>query len=147
MEDPVLQQRFAAGYGDPAAVEERLGRVLRSETQEMPAAVPSADHPSGEVLIEGGAIAAPTAATAAGAVLDLTAHLGAGPVLVGRDPGCAIVLADPTVSRRHAQLEVDADACPIRDLGSSDGTYPDGRPGTRTRPPAGVSPALALARG
>ena len=66
-------------------------------------------------------------------VLDLRAHVGAGPVLVGRDPGCAIVIADPTVSRRHAQLEVDADACSIRDLGSTNGTYAHGRPVTSTR--------------
>ena len=70
---------------------------------------------------------------AAGVVLDLRAHVGAGPVLVGRDPGCAIVIADPTVSRRHAQLEVDADACSIRDLGSTNGTYAHGRPVTSTR--------------
>ena len=133
MDDPVLQQRFAAGYEEPAAVEERLGRVLRADTQEMPAVVPSAEHPSWELLIEGGAAAAPAAATPAGAVLDLTAHVGAGPVLVGRDPGCAVVLADPTVSRRHAQLEVEADACRIRDLGSSNGTYANGRAVTSTR--------------
>ena len=54
-------------------------------------------------------------------------------MLVGRDPGCAVVLADPTVSRRHAQLEVEADACRIRDLGSSNGTYANGRAVTSTR--------------
>ena len=132
MDDPVLQQRFAAGYEEAAAVQERLGRVLRADTQEMPAVVPSDEHPSWELLIEGGAAAAP-ATTPPGVVLDLGAHVGAGPVLVGRDPGCAIVIADPTVSRRHAQLEVDADACSIRDLGSTNGTYAHGRPVTSTR--------------
>ncbi len=133
MDDPVLQQRFAAGYEEPAAVEERLGRVLRADTAEMPAVVPSDEHPSWALLIEGGAGPAPAAATPTGVVLDLRAHVGAGPVLVGRDPGCAIVIADPTVSRRHAQLEVDADACSIRDLGSTNGTYAHGRPVTSTR--------------
>ena len=102
MDDPVLQQRFAAGYEEPAAVEERLGRVLRADTAEMPAVVPSDEHPSWALLIEGGAGPAPAAVTPTGVVLDLRAHVGAGPVLVGRDPGCAIVIADPTVSRRHA---------------------------------------------
>jgi hypothetical protein len=133
VEDPVLQQRFASGYEEPAAVEERLGRVLRADTQEMPAVPPSAEHPSWELLIEGGAASAPPAATPQGATLDLTAHVGAGPVLVGRDPGCAIVLADPTVSRRHAELEVGDDACHVRDLGSRNGTYAHGRPVTSTR--------------
>ena len=133
MEDPVLQHRFAAGYEDAAAVEERLGRVLRADTQEMPAVAPPAGHPSWDLLIEGGATPAPAVATPAGTVLDLTAHVGAGPVLVGRDPGCAIVLADPTVSRRHARLEVDGDACRIQDLGSTNGTYAHGRAVTATR--------------
>ena len=39
---------------------------------------PSAEHPSWELLIAGGAAAAPAAATPAGAMLDLTAHVGAG---------------------------------------------------------------------
>ena len=99
----------------------------------MPAVVPSDEHPSWALLIEGGAGPAPAAATPSGVVLDLRAHVGAGPVLVGRDPGCGIVIADPTVSRRHAQLEVDADACSIRDLGSTNGTYAHGRPVTSTR--------------
>ena len=47
MDDPVLQQRFAAGYGEPAAVEERLGRVLRAETQEMPAVARAPSIPRG----------------------------------------------------------------------------------------------------
>ena len=66
VDDPVLQQRFAAGYEEPAAVEERLGRVLRADTQEMPAVVPSAEHPSWALLIEGGASPAPAAATPRG---------------------------------------------------------------------------------
>ena len=131
MDDPVLQQRFAAGYEEPAAVEERLGRVLRAETAEMPAVVPTDEHPSWALLIEGGASPAVTAPPRVD--LDLNAYVGAGPVLVGRDPGCAIVLADPTVSRRHAQLEVDADACSIRDLGSTNGTNAHGRPVLSTR--------------
>jgi len=140
--DPVLQQRFAAGYEEPAAVEERLGRVLRADTQEMPAVIPSAAHPSWALLIEGGASPAVTAPPRVD--LDLNAYVGAGPVLVGRDPGCAIVLADPTVSRRHAQLEVDADACRIRDLGSRNGTHAHGRVVTDARLRAGDAVTFGL---
>jgi hypothetical protein len=131
VEDPVLQQRFAVAYEEPAAVEERLGRVLRAETQEMPAVVPSDEHPSWALLIEGGA--SPAVTEPPRIDLDLTAHAGAGAVLVGRDPGCAIVLADPTVSRRHAELEVDGDVCRIRDLGSRNGTHAHGRAVTDAR--------------
>jgi pSer/pThr/pTyr-binding forkhead associated (FHA) protein len=65
-------------------------------------------------------------------------------VLVGRDPGCAIVLADPTVSRRHAQLEVDSDACRIRDLGSRNGTHAHGRVVTDARLRAGDAVTFGL---
>lgn len=46
-------------------------------------------------------------------------------VTLGRATGCDIVLADPTVSNVHAQLEVTAEghAVSLQDLGSSNGTF------------------------
>lgn len=46
--------------------------------------------------------------------------------VVGRDPGCDVVLADPTVSRRHAILELGPSGCRLRDLRSGNGTFADG---------------------
>lgn len=46
--------------------------------------------------------------------------------VVGRDPGCDVVLDDPTVSRRHAILEVRASGLRLRDLRSGNGTFADG---------------------
>src|SRR5689334_24406437 len=52
--------------------------------------------------------------------------LGARAVL-GRDPGCDVVLDDPSVSRRHAALESDTNgAIRLRDLASANGTFLDG---------------------
>lgn len=49
-----------------------------------------------------------------------------GDVVIGRDPGCTLVLADPRASRRHVQIVV-ADALRFRDLASSNGTLLNGR--------------------
>ncbi len=43
--------------------------------------------------------------------------------VVGRDPGCEIVVADGSVSRRHARLERRAGAWWVVDQGSANGTY------------------------
>jgi hypothetical protein len=51
-----------------------------------------------------------------------------GALLVGRDAGCDLALFDPRVSRRHLALDVTAEgAVQFSDLGSSNGTYVNGR--------------------
>jgi serine/threonine protein kinase len=47
-------------------------------------------------------------------------------VTIGRGEGCEISLADPRVSRRHFCIEVERDACTIRDLASANGTWVNG---------------------
>jgi pSer/pThr/pTyr-binding forkhead associated (FHA) protein len=44
-------------------------------------------------------------------------------VVIGRDPGCGVVLDDVTVSRRHAELRRDGNLVVLEDLGSLNGTY------------------------
>jgi len=43
--------------------------------------------------------------------------------MVGRDPGCEIVVTDGSVSRRHARLEKRAGVWWVVDQGSANGTY------------------------
>lgn len=43
--------------------------------------------------------------------------------LIGRDPGCAIPIADDSISRRHAQIALDGSQIRIEDVGSSNGTF------------------------
>ena len=42
---------------------------------------------------------------------------------MGRDPACDIVIAEPTVSRRHARVSWDGRELVVEDLGSSGGTF------------------------
>jgi FHA domain/Domain of unknown function (DUF1707) len=48
-------------------------------------------------------------------------------MLIGRSSSCQIVLGDDTVSRRHAELRFEDGRWLLRDLGSSNGTYVNGR--------------------
>jgi hypothetical protein len=47
-------------------------------------------------------------------------------VTIGRLPECAVVLDDPNVSRRHAQLRREGDSVLLIDLGSTNGTKVNG---------------------
>jgi hypothetical protein len=53
--------------------------------------------------------------------------VAAGRVLLGRSSACELVFADDTVSRRHAELRVVDGRWMLRDLGSSNGTWVNGR--------------------
>ncbi len=49
--------------------------------------------------------------------------LGARPVVVGAHSSCDLVLEDPKVSRKHAELAITTDGVRIKDLGSTNGTW------------------------
>ena len=51
---------------------------------------------------------------------------GGEPLVVGRAPNSDIPIFDPTISRRHAEVECGDAGFAIRDLGSSNGTYVNG---------------------
>ncbi|HVR70626.1 MAG TPA: FHA domain-containing protein [Vicinamibacteria bacterium] len=48
--------------------------------------------------------------------------------LMGRDPSCAVVLEDKSVSRRHALVERRGESWYVVDQGSANGTFLDGTP-------------------
>ena len=48
-------------------------------------------------------------------------------LVIGRSSSCQIVLGDDTVSRRHAELRFEDGRWMLRDLGSSNGSYVNGR--------------------
>ncbi|HET9029020.1 MAG TPA: FHA domain-containing protein [Candidatus Aquilonibacter sp.] len=52
---------------------------------------------------------------------------GTCPLVLGRDRSSGLVLADPEVSRRHARFETQGDTVFVRDLGSSNGTFLNGK--------------------
>ena len=49
--------------------------------------------------------------------------LHTGENIIGRDPGAAIIIDSPDVSRHHARLFVSDDAVTLEDLGSKNGTF------------------------
>jgi ABC-type multidrug transport system ATPase subunit/pSer/pThr/pTyr-binding forkhead associated (FHA) protein/ABC-type multidrug transport system permease subunit len=50
-----------------------------------------------------------------------------GRMVIGRDPGSEVALAHPQVSRRHAVLAAISGRVELRDLGSANGTFVNGR--------------------
>jgi pSer/pThr/pTyr-binding forkhead associated (FHA) protein len=50
-----------------------------------------------------------------------------GRLILGRSSGCELVFSDDTVSRRHAELRIVDGRWMLRDLGSSNGTWVNGR--------------------
>jgi DNA-binding winged helix-turn-helix (wHTH) protein len=50
-----------------------------------------------------------------------------GDTVIGRDPEADVCIDEPSVSRRHATISTDADGAVLRDLGSRNGTFVDGR--------------------
>jgi adenylate cyclase len=55
-----------------------------------------------------------------------------GDTVVGRLPGCDVVIDHPSVSRRHAKLTVIGGRCKLQDLESRNGTFVDREPVTET---------------
>jgi S-DNA-T family DNA segregation ATPase FtsK/SpoIIIE len=55
-------------------------------------------------------------------------RLSPGTVRIGRDAACGVRLDDPDVSRRHCRLTVTHTGGSVADLGSTNGTFVDGRP-------------------
>jgi hypothetical protein len=53
--------------------------------------------------------------------------LAGGRLLLGRSSACQLIFADDTVSRRHAELRLHEGRWMLRDLGSSNGTWVNGR--------------------
>ena len=53
-------------------------------------------------------------------------------VTVGRSPDNAIVINNPSVSARHAQLQLAGETYRLKDLGSTNGTQVNGKPVTET---------------
>jgi DNA-binding winged helix-turn-helix (wHTH) protein len=70
--------------------------------------------------------------------------LGEGDHVLGRDPGLAVCLPFPSVSRRHALLRVHAGQATVEDLGSKNGTFLNGR---RAQQPQALSAGDVLRAG
>lgn len=54
-------------------------------------------------------------------------YLVDGTKVIGRDPGCDIIISGPHVSRRHAELSIRSGSLWMKDLGSSNGSFLNGK--------------------
>ncbi len=97
-------------------------------TQQAPAAQPPARWPGGSPGTPGTPLAG-TAVSGSWWERKATAlhPVGAASVVIGRAPECDVLLADPLVSRRHAELRQAGPEWRIVDLGSWNGTFVNGR--------------------
>jgi DNA-binding NtrC family response regulator len=64
-----------------------------------------------------------TCAVLSGPDAGRSVSIGTRPVVLGADSACDLVLSDPTVSRRHAEIQVSPEGIVIRDLDSTNGTF------------------------
>src|SRR5213080_3865399 len=53
-------------------------------------------------------------------------------ITIGRGPDNTIVINNPSVSARHAQLQLAGETYRLKDLGSTNGTHVNGKPVTET---------------
>jgi predicted component of type VI protein secretion system len=53
-------------------------------------------------------------------------------VTIGRSPDNSIIINNPSVSARHAQLQLAGETYRLKDLGSTNGTHVNGKPVTET---------------
>lgn len=89
---------------------------------------------TGEFLVASRMLEAPGGASVGSLVLPdgRRIPIGEDPVTMGRLPECDVVLSDPNVSRRHAEVRRRGNDFVVVDLGSTNGTRVNGQ-GTRDR--------------
>jgi hypothetical protein len=129
-------------------VSEALSRELAEAVREHardegysfmgPVQVELVEDPSltkGQFLVASAMVEAPGGAAVGSLALPdgRRVEIGEEPVTIGRLPECDVVLSDPNVSRRHAEVRRRGNDFVIVDLGSTNGTRVNGA-GTRERP-------------
>jgi hypothetical protein len=121
-----LRRGYAAGSLHTETFAQRVDQALRArsdhELRGLTADLPAPSRLRRALDRVRAALAEPTTG-----LLSDPAALREGHITLGRGSTCQLVFADDTVSRRHAALVVRDGAWRIVDLGSSNGTYVNGR--------------------
>jgi hypothetical protein len=116
-----LQRGYAAGELQTDTFSERVECALRTSSQvELRGLTADLPAPWWRAAL------ARRRAPRAPSLLD-PSQLASGRIVIGRSRTCELVVHDDTVSRRHAALELHEGAWRLRDLGSSNGTWVNGR--------------------
>ena len=118
-----LQQGYVSGRIGTETLAMRIGHALESDSQQELRGL-TADLEAQP--------ATPLARLRArlrrrGVGLPEPSRLAQARLVIGRSSACQLVLADDTVSRRHAELHAEEGRWLLRDLGSSNGTWVNGR--------------------
>jgi hypothetical protein len=108
-------------YGTRIVDRRRAAQAAAVPATAAPAAV---EAPRAPRRTRGGGGAAPTRLVVTeGPLRGTILPLGSSSILVGRSPGCTLVLDDDYSSSRHARLFLEGDAWYVEDLGSTNGTF------------------------
>jgi pSer/pThr/pTyr-binding forkhead associated (FHA) protein len=75
-------------------------------------------HGSTRVDLRGGSLS-----VLAGEASAPSLHIGPEPRVIGRKPGCHLILQDKKVSAAHCEIVATASGVRVRDLGSTNGTF------------------------
>jgi FHA domain/Domain of unknown function (DUF1707) len=119
-----LRRGYARGSLQTETFALRIDRALRARSDDELRGL-TADLPAPSWL--GRAIARLRAALAAPPPSGLLSGVSRGQITLGRSSTCQLVFDDDTVSRRHAALVCRDGVWHVVDLGSSNGTYVNGR--------------------
>jgi hypothetical protein len=122
-----LDALFAGGLIDPARL---VGDLTRRRTRQPLRESALAAATSLLNRLRGGAAAT---SEVPGILLALDWTGGCEALLIGRHPSCDVVVADDTVSRRHAQLTFRDGGWVLQDLDSTNGTRLNGQSVGRCR--------------
>jgi len=148
VEQPAAPQPAAAGQQQPAAAAPAQPNAAQPPPVTVPPP-PTVQPAAQEGLQEPGAAqplqpavpltpqpppAAAQGPRAALVVAGRRIEIGPEPVVVGRSRACDIVIDDPGVSRRHAEIRPSGEGFEIRDLGSTNGVYLNRAPIDRAAP-------------
>jgi hypothetical protein len=121
-----LRRGYASGCIETDTFALRIDRALRARSDHELKGL-TADLPAPSRLRRGIEwVRAMRIAPRAG-LLGANGLLASGQITLGRSSSCQLVFDDDTVSRRHAALVLKHGAWHVVDLGSSNGTYVNGR--------------------
>jgi pSer/pThr/pTyr-binding forkhead associated (FHA) protein len=112
-----LRRGYVAGRLDTDTFSRRVDRALRADHSELHGL--TADLPRIRAL--------PRFRRLRRRPTGLLDGAAGGRLVLGRSPDCQLVFADDTVSRRHAELRFTEGRWMLRDLGSANGTWVNGR--------------------
>jgi hypothetical protein len=121
-----LRQGYAAGSLHTETFSLRIDQALRARSEHELRGL-TADLPAPSRWRRALERLRAALAPAPAGLLGDPAALSRGQITLGRSSSCQLVLAEDTVSRRHAALVLRDGAWRVVDLGSSNGTWVNGR--------------------